>query len=283
MHLIEVAPQPQPLNPNPNPQPMTLENKTIALQQQLAGYGQVAVCFSGGVDSTLLLQVTINQLGPANVLALLADTPSMPRREVESACRIAESMGCHLRVVQTYELDDPVYISNPKERCYYCKQIIFGSLIAAAGEMGYNLVVDGNNFDDADDDRPGHQAAVEMGIRSPLMDACLTKDEIRKLSRALNLPTADKPALACLATRVPTGVPISRELLQKIERAEQILWDAGFSQVRLRDNGRMARIEIDEKDFEKIALTQIREQIRAGIRASGYEQVVLDLQPLQRR
>ncbi|MFA7173636.1 MAG: hypothetical protein WC340_09510 [Kiritimatiellia bacterium] len=115
------------------------------------------------------------------------------------------------------------------------------------------------------------------------MDACLTKAEIRELSHALNLPTADKPALACLATRVPAGTPISRELLHKIETAEQILWDAGFSQVRLRDHGRVARIEIAERDFNKIVLSQIRDQVLAGIRAAGYEQVVLDLQPLKRK
>lgn len=262
---------------------MNLNDKISALNMQLAEHGKVAVCFSGGVDSTLLLRVAIDQLGVDNVLALLADTPSMPRSEIVAACHIAASMGCAFRIVPTHELDDPLYISNPKERCYYCKQIIFRSLIATAQELGYKQVVDGNNFDDAGDDRPGHRAAVEMNVKSPLMDACLTKAEIRELSRILALPTSDKPALACLATRVPTGVPISRELLRKIELAEQTLWDAGFSQVRLRDNGREARIEIAEIDFVKIADNRVRDQILAGIRAAGYEQVVLDLQPLRRR
>jgi len=262
---------------------MIRNDKLAELRKQLGVYGRVAICFSGGVDSTLLLKVAVDQLGPGNVLALLADTPSMPRSEIDPTCRIADSMGCGFRVVQTDEINDPVYISNPVDRCYYCKQIIFGRLIATAKEMGFELVLDGNNFDDAEDYRPGHKAAVEMGVRSPLMDARLTKADIRELSREMGLPTAAKPALACLATRVPAGKPITRELLKKIELAEQVLWDAGFSQVRVRDNGEVARIEIAESDFDKIADREMREHVLAGVRSAGYEQVLLDLKPLLRK
>ncbi len=260
-----------------------LDEKLAQLRSQLGAYRRVAIGFSGGVDSTFLLKVAVDQLGPENVLALLADTPSMPRSEIEGACRLAESIGCLFRVVQSREIDDPVYISNPVDRCYYCKQIIFGSLMAAARELGFTCVLDGNNYDDADDYRPGHKAAVEMGVRSPLMEATLTKADIRALSRQMALPTADKPALACLATRVPAGQPISRELLRRIEIAEQVLWDAGFSQVRVRDNGTVARLEIAAGDFAKLADTEIRQQICAGVLAAGYEQLLLDLKPLERR
>jgi len=260
-----------------------LEHKLAALRKLLVGYGRVAIGFSGGVDSTLLLKVAVDQLGPQSVLALLADTPSMPRSEIEGACRLAASIGSLFRVVQSRELDDPVYISNPVDRCYYCKRIIFGSLLAAARELDFSCVLDGNNADDADDYRPGHKAAVEMGVRSPLMEAALTKAEIRALSRQMALPTADKPALACLATRVACGQPITRELLRKIETAEQVLWDAGFSQVRVRDHGGVARLEIADGDFAKLADRELRQRISDGVRAAGYEQVLLDLRALERK
>ncbi len=243
----------------------------------------MAICFSGGVDSTLLLKVTVDLLGGGNVLALLADTSSMPRSEINPACHMAASMGCAFKVVQTFEIDDPIYISNPVDRCYYCKHIIFGKLIAVARANGFEIVLDGNNFDDAGDYRPGHQAAVELDVKSPLMDAELTKADIRALSRELGLPTADKPALACLATRVPSGKNITRELLKKIELAEQVLWDSGFLQIRVRDYDDLARIEISDSDFIKLADSELREKILSGIKAAGYNQVVLDLKPLKRR
>ena len=258
-------------------------NKLNNLQKTLAGYHRVAICFSGGVDSTFLLKVATDQLGAKSVLALLADTPSMPRSEIESTCRIAESMGCGFKVVKTNETNDPVYISNPVDRCYYCKLIIFGTLIDIARELDFEIVLDGNNFDDADDYRPGHKAAVELGVKSPLMDACLTKSDIRELSRMFNLPTADKPSLACLSTRIPAGREITIELLKKIELAEQVLWDAGLSQIRVRDYDDLARIEIAECDFCKMANSELRGKIFSGVKTVGYNQVVLDLKPLCRK
>lgn len=262
---------------------MTLHHKLEKLERALSEFGRVAVFFSGGVDSTFLLKTAVNLLGEKNVLALLADTPSMPRSEVSPACALAKSTGCTFKVVKTSEIDDPVYISNPVDRCYFCKKIIFGRLIEVAGEYGFETVLDGNNSDDAEDYRPGHQAAVELGVLSPLMDAGLGKQDIRDLSRALGLPTADKPALACLATRVPAGRPISRELLMKIERAEQVLWDAGFSQIRVRDYEDTAHLEIAGKDFAAFGDEVLREKVLNGIKSAGYAHVLVDLQALSRR
>jgi len=257
-------------------------NKLEKLQHMLTGYGRVAICFSGGVDSTFLLKVAVDLLGVDNVFALLADTPAMPRSEIALACSLAESIGCAFIMIQTNELDDPVYISNPVDRCYYCKQIIFGQLISAARQRGFNVVLDGNNFDDAEDYRPGHKAALEMGVESPLMNAELTKSEIRVLSSELGLTTANKPALACLATRVPTGVCITRELLKKIELAEQVLWNAGFVQVRVRDLGDTAKVEISDADFAKFTDQELRRKLVNGIKAAGYAAVMLDLTALKR-
>ena len=263
--------------------PRNSHNKLENLKRTLTAYGRVAVCFSGGVDSTFLAKTAVDLLGRENVVGVLADTPSMPRAELDSARVVAESIGLSLVEVMTCEIDDPVYISNPVDRCYYCKRIIFGSLIATAEDQGFELVLDGNNLDDADDYRPGREAAIELGVKSPLMDAGLRKGDIRELSRKLALPTADKPALACLATRVPVGCPISRELLAKIERAEQVAWNAGFSQVRLRDHGDSARLEIAECDFLRIADAGVRERLFNGIISAGYKHVVLDLKPICRK
>lgn len=258
-------------------------NKLEKLKALLTSCGRVAICFSGGVDSTFLAKVAVDQLGYDNVLGILADTPSMPRAELESARKMAKLINLNLVEVMTCEIDDPHYISNPVDRCYFCKEIIFGSLIAEARERGFERILDGNNADDAGEYRPGHKAAVELGVATPLMDAGLTKSDIRALSREIGLPTADKPALACLATRVTTGTPITRDLLARIEKAEQVAWDAGFSQVRVRDHGERACLEIAEPDFTLLSDKTLREQLVQEICAAGYENVVLNLAPLCRR
>ncbi|MFO7936957.1 MAG: ATP-dependent sacrificial sulfur transferase LarE [Kiritimatiellia bacterium] len=253
------------------------------LKSMLSDYGRAAVCFSGGVDSTFLAKTAVDVLRRGNVLGILADTPSLPRRELDYARRTAELIGLDLLEVKTCEIDDPAYVSNTADRCYHCKKIIFGTLVAQAQDRGYETVLDGNNSDDAGDFRPGHKAALELGVQSPLMKVGLRKSVIRKISADLNLPTADKPAMSCLSTRVPAGCRISRELLLKIEKAEQVLWDAGFSQVRVRDRGDCACLEIDARDFRIMADEKLRVNLTDGIRRAGYTSVLLDLKPLIRR
>ena len=260
-----------------------LQKKIENLKTLLTGMQRVAVFFSGGVDSTLLSRIAVDVLGRKNVIGLLADTPSMPRNEIAEAHKTASLVGLDLVEVMTCEIDDPVYISNPVDRCYHCKKIIFGTLVAEAQERGFEMFLDGNNIDDADDYRPGHKAAVELGVKSPLMDAGLTKQDIRDISRDLGLPTADKPALACLATRIPVGCEITRDLLMKIEKAEKVLRDAGFSQVRVRDRGDCATIEIEENDFCRFSDSALREDIVNDITAVGYKVIVLNLNPLVRK
>ncbi len=264
---------------------MTLEmqSKRERVERMLANLGRVAVCFSGGVDSTFLVKIACDTLGCDRVLALLADTPSMPRDELRAVRDLAHSLTLNLVEVVTCEIDDPLYAANPVDRCYHCKKIIFGALRAEARARAFDTLLDGSNFDDRDDFRPGHRAVRELGIASPLMDAGLTKGDIRTLSRSLGLPTADKPALACLATRVPTGMPVTREVLARIERAESVLWNAGFRQIRVRDCGEQARLEISEPDFSAVADGEMRSRIVQGIQSAGYRQVLLDLDPLRRK
>jgi len=255
-----------------------LDAKAEALQALLKGLGRVAVGFSGGVDSTLLLRMALDTLGVGDVLAVIADTPSLPRSEHAEALRLAESMGVTPLVIQPNERDDPDYVANPPDRCYYCKKHLFDRIAEAARERGIDVVLDGNNADDEGDYRPGHRAAQELGVRSPLMEAGLTKAEIRALSARMGLPTADKPAMACLASRVPYGTPVTTEVLGRIERAETVLREAGFVQCRVRHHGEVARIEIPPEAFGRLLQDGCRERVVDRIKVAGYRFVALDLQ-----
>jgi len=255
-----------------------LTDKEQRLHVLLRQYGRVAVGFSGGVDSTLLLRVARDVLGPEAVMAVIADTPSMPRSEFAEACALADAMGVVRVVTDSTELADPRYAENSSDRCYYCKKHLFARVAALAAEKGFHAVLDGNNADDAGDYRPGRRASAELGVKSPLAEAGLTKEDIRVLSRRLNLSTADKPAMACLSSRIPYGSPVTVEALGQVERAEEALKAAGFKVCRVRHHGEVARIELAASALSRLLDEPLREAVVAAVKAAGFRYVTLDLQ-----
>jgi uncharacterized protein len=255
-----------------------MEAKEQKLHALLRGYGRAALGFSGGVDSTLLLKVALDVLGQSNVLAVIADTPSLPRKEFEAALKLADGMGATCVVVDPDELSDPNYAANPVDRCYFCKKHLFELVAKVAAAKGFEIVLDGNNADDAGDYRPGRRAAQELGVKSPLMEAGLTKAEIRVLSARAGLPTAEKPAMACLASRIPYGTPVTAEVLAQVERAEEALRAAGFAQCRVRHHGEVARVEVPVAALARLLDDDARETVVRGVKAAGYRYVAVDLQ-----
>lgn len=255
-----------------------LASKALKLQALLKGYGRAAVGFSGGVDSTLLLRAAVDALGAENVLAVIADTPSLPRSEYAEALRLAEGMGVRPLVIDPNELGDPAYAANPADRCYYCKKHLFRQIAEVARARGIEAVLDGNNADDKGDYRPGRRAAQELGVKSPLMEAGLTKAEVRALSARAGLPTAEKPAMACLASRIPYGTPVTAEVLARVEHAEAALRESGFAQCRVRHHGDVARIEIPPSAFGRLLEEGLRASVVERVKSAGYRFVALDLQ-----
>ncbi len=254
------------------------EAKHHFLQKLLRGLERVIVAYSGGADSAFLLRAAVETLGPEKVLAVIGDSPSYPSREGQEALRLAEEMGVPTRVIQTGEMQDPLYAANPGNRCYYCKHALFSQILSIAEAEGYGAVLDGNNADDTGDLRPGLQAARELGVRSPLLEAGLTKAEVRELSRAYGLPTWNKPASACLSSRIPYGTPITPETLHRIEQAEDILRDLNFGQVRVRHHGTLARIEVSPDEIARLMDERVRALVTERLRTLGYRYVTVDLQ-----
>ena len=251
--------------------------KKQALQSLLQSYGRVAIGFSGGVDSTFLLWMALHVLGHENVLAVIADTPTLPRREFAEALRIAEQLGAQVDVVKSRELDDPAYMANPSERCYICKAHIFSLIKDEAVAKGFDVLLDGANADDAGDFRPGRRAACELGVKSPLEEAGVCKHEIRAWSAEAELPTARKPAMACLASRIPYGTRVTVETLAQIECAEDRLHDLGFPHCRVRHHGEVARVEVPEGDIARLLEPRLRQQVAQAVMAAGYRFAALDL------
>jgi uncharacterized protein len=259
--------------------PPGLDERWARLQEIVRGLGRVLVAYSGGVDSALMLKVCREVLGKDAVLGVLAQSESLAARELESAQAVAAQLDAPLRIIQTEELSNPDYAANPANRCYFCKQTLFNDLAPLAQAEGYTTIVDGFNADDVGDHRPGRQAAREHGVRSPLHEAGLTKADIRALARRLGVPVWNKPALACLSSRIPYGTPVTAEALAQIDAAETLLRDLGFAQVRVRHYGeqRLARIEVDPALLPQLVAPALRDQVVSGLKALGYRFVTIDL------
>jgi pyridinium-3,5-biscarboxylic acid mononucleotide sulfurtransferase len=254
---------------------MDAQEKYNRLKEEVGGLKRVVVAFSGGVDSTFLLKVSVDVLGREDVLAFIGSSPTFPVSEIEEAKRLAEEIGVDYLVVETSEMADQNFLQNTRQRCYYCKSNLFDLARRVAEKKGFAHVLEGSNLDDMDDFRPGRKACIEKGVLSPLLEAELTKQDIRALSLMLGLPTHDKPSYACLSSRIPYGTPIDREILGKIEQSEAFIRGVGVRQVRVRYHGSVARIEVAETDIGTIIAHG--QAIADALAQCGFTYVTLDL------
>ena len=255
---------------------MTIHDKYKVLQENLKALGSVAVAFSSGVDSTFLLKAAQEALGD-KVIAVTARSCSFPKRELEEAKAFCEKNGIRQIIVESEELDIDGFRQNPKNRCYLCKHELFEKIWEIARENGMNAVAEGSNMDDNGDYRPGLIAVRELGVSSPLRQAELSKAEIRELSREMGLPTWDKQSFACLSSRFVYGETINEKKLGMVDKAEQLLLDMGFHQVRVRIHGNIARIEVLPEEIAKIVEEENRTKIASKLKEYGFDYVTLDL------
>lgn len=254
-----------------------LKHKLSNLKQRIKVLKQAVVAFSGGVDSTFLLRVCIDELGSDNVLAVTAHSQATTEQEFLESQTLAKLLNARQIIVESNELDVPGIIDNPPERCYFCKKQLFNKFIAIAKENGYNFIVEGSNFSDKDDFRPGMVAIKELGVLSPLKEAGLTKDEIRELSKEMGLPTWNKPSYACLFSRFPYGEKITPEKLKRVSDAEDILRQNGFCQFRVRSHSDLARIEVLAQEIDKFFDESFRNKITKEFKKIGFTYITLDL------
>ena len=252
-------------------------SKEACLKALLEGYWAAAVAYSGGVDSTYLAEIADEVLGRA-VWLFIADTPSMPRRELDQALEYARERGWQIEIIHPAEFKNEAFLRNDPLRCYYCKQELFRVMAEHARDKGITVLLHGENAGDGfDQTRVGVRAAREAGVRAPLAEAGFTKEDIRERSRARNLPTAEKASFACLASRLPSGTPITLETLGKIEKAEALLRELGCRQYRVRHHGDLCRIEVEPKDMPLLTDAANRTRIMKAFGELGYRHITLDL------
>jgi uncharacterized protein len=259
--------------------------KLDQLRAVLDSFRSCLIAYSGGVDSVFLAFVARQVLGD-KALAVIADSPSLPRRELDDALQIARDFGFPVRIVRTQEFNNPDYLANPSNRCYFCKSELFSELAPLAQREGFAVLAYGENASDVGDYRPGAKAAAEFQVRAPLKEVGLTKAEIRQLSVELGLPTADKPQMACLSSRIPIGEAVSPEKLKMIEAAEAVLRDLRFYDVRVRHHelkmGQLARIELGSQEISRLLQDGLLSQVVATLKQVGYTHVTLDLEGYRR-
>lgn len=255
---------------------MSLDEKYRVLQDNIRSRGSAAIAFSGGVDSTFLVYAAHEVLGD-KLIAVTATSSTYPERELKEAIQYAKDMGVKHIIINSEELDIEGFAQNPKNRCYYCKKELFTKIARVAKDNGVEYVFDGSNIDDTGDYRPGMQAARELNVVSPLKESGLTKEDIRELSRKLNLPTWDKPAFACLSSRFPYGTQITKPKLKMVEEGEQFLLDMGIRQIRVRHHGDIARIEVSPEEREQFFDIEVMDNISNKFKQIGFTYVTLDM------
>jgi len=246
--------------------------RVAELRRGLAALDGVAVAFSGGVDSSVLLHAAHAALGERAV-GIVADSPSLPRRELAEARELAARLGARLEMLPTEEMSSEEYRANTGDRCYFCKQELFGKMEEWARAHGFPTLAFGEIADDLVDDRPGVRAANELGVVAPLRDAGFTKDDVRRYAREHDLPVADKPSSACLASRIPVGTPVTVEGLARVEEAEEMVRDLGFRVLRVRHHGRVARLEVGQDEGERAEAMRV--ELSAALRRCGFEELEL--------